>query len=561
MAGKRKSPVGGAATSNGKKSKASASSSGAGVTQRRSLRLREAKESDNHRTTASPSSGRLQANGKAADGLSTNAIRKSEGDALSKGRSAQVPLRNGPKATAARKQAGSVHVRSSPISRHSNPDDGGFDISEHSVVLEPVTAEAHEENQRRLSQSFEGARQLVHSSSELGAEDGEQNTDSSQYWLMKAEPESRIEKGVDVKFSIDDLENIEMEGWDGVRNPVARNNMRQMMKGDLAFFYHSNCKKPGVAGVMEVVKEHSVDGMPFLLTPRLFHKTDLTSTESAFDPASPYYDAKSDREKPRWCLVHVAFRHRFDSYVTLKELQKYAKDGGPLKDLQTLKQTRLSVSKVSKKQWDFIAELGGGLGESEEVSLDAIISRGSEELFAVPAASPEPGLPTPKAGSVSKRPQKRKKRKLTTKKQRREAREADHPSFDAYGGVTAASNVRYWKARQLDCDEDEMSANERYFHDYYVEELRKAKAELKDERSWNKNPKPVYQEKEQVVARSAENGFPQPDPYDTDHNCMIWNRPAMMSKPVVRKDPRHSERMDEDKEDEGLDEEEADDQH
>lgn len=100
-----------------------------------------------------------------------------------------------------------------------------------------------------------------------------------QYWLMKAEPDSRVENGVDVKFSIDDLMNAKVpEGWDGkdqiclgefyrlltyvgVRNVVARNRMRAMKKGDLAFFYHSNTKVPGVAGIMEIVEEHSIDGM------------------------------------------------------------------------------------------------------------------------------------------------------------------------------------------------------------------------------------------------------------------------------------------------------------
>ena len=104
--------------------------------------------------------------------------------------------------------------------------------------------------------------------------------DGRQYWLMKAEPNSRIENGVDVKFSIDDLMKAkEPEGWDGmracvsqelssmltvpgVRNLVARNRMRAMKKGDLAFFYHSNTKVPGVVGIMEIVEEHSIDGTP-----------------------------------------------------------------------------------------------------------------------------------------------------------------------------------------------------------------------------------------------------------------------------------------------------------
>ena len=66
-----------------------------------------------------------------------------------------------------------------------------------------------------------------------------------------------------MKFSIDDLKvATEPEPWNGVRNYVARNNMRLMMKGDLAFFYHSNCKMPGIAGTMEIAREHSVDGKP-----------------------------------------------------------------------------------------------------------------------------------------------------------------------------------------------------------------------------------------------------------------------------------------------------------
>ncbi|KAI1614509.1 PUA-like domain-containing protein [Exophiala viscosa] len=162
-----------------------------------------------------------------------------------------------------------------------------------------------------------------------------------QYWLMKAEPESRIEKGHDVKFSIDDLATrTEPEGWDGVRNPSARNNMRAMRKGDLAFFYHSNCAVPGVAGVMRIVAEHSVD-------------------ESAFDPDHPYYDPKSDREKPKWELVHVEFVKKFDKIVTLKELKSYALNGGVLENMQTLKQSRLSVSAVTPAEWRFVLNVAG----------------------------------------------------------------------------------------------------------------------------------------------------------------------------------------------------------
>jgi predicted RNA-binding protein with PUA-like domain len=156
---------------------------------------------------------------------------------------------------------------------------------------------------------------------------------------MKAEPESRIEKGKDVKFSIDDLRAAkEPEPWDGVRNPVARKHMQSMKKGDLAFFYHSNCKVPGIAGVMEIVQEHSPD-------------------ETAFDPSHPYYDEKSKRENPKWVVVHVEFRRKFDKLITLNELKSHASANAPLENLQMLKQGRLSVSAVTPQEWDFIMGL------------------------------------------------------------------------------------------------------------------------------------------------------------------------------------------------------------
>ncbi|KAG7005654.1 hypothetical protein G7Y79_00018g044610 [Physcia stellaris] len=185
----------------------------------------------------------------------------------------------------------------------------------------------------------------------------EEDNDEPSYWLMKAEnplkePETRMEKGKDVKFSIDDLKNAsEPEGWDGVRNPTARNNMRLMVKGDQAFFYHSNCKVPGIAGIMEIVEEHTPD-------------------ESALDPKHPYYDAKSTAENPKWCKVRVSFRRKFPELVRLKELQKYAKEGGILQNLQTLRQSRLSVSKVSKKEWDFILRLVDDEEEDEKEADD-----------------------------------------------------------------------------------------------------------------------------------------------------------------------------------------------
>ena len=70
-----------------------------------------------------------------------------------------------------------------------------------------------------------------------------------KYWLMKSEPDV---------YGIDHLraEKGKTDHWDGIRNYQARNFMRdEMKKGDLAFFYHSNCEEPAIVGVMEIVRE------------------------------------------------------------------------------------------------------------------------------------------------------------------------------------------------------------------------------------------------------------------------------------------------------------------
>jgi len=171
---------------------------------------------------------------------------------------------------------------------------------------------------------------------------------TQQFWLMKAEPESRIENGLDVKFSIDDLAaKSEPEPWDGIRAYAARNNLRAMKKGDLAFFYHSNCKVPGIVGIMEIVKEHTPDW-------------------SAQDHRTAYYDPKdTDSSNPRWSVVHVRFLRKFKQLIARKELLEFAASG-ELSKMQTLKQSRLSVSKVGKSEWDFLL----GVADEKEKSGD-----------------------------------------------------------------------------------------------------------------------------------------------------------------------------------------------
>lgn len=150
-----------------------------------------------------------------------------------------------------------------------------------------------------------------------------------QYWLMKSEPDV---------FGIDDLakQPKQIEHWDGVRNYQARNMMRdEMKKGDLVFFYHSNCKEPGIVGIAEVVKE----GYP-----------DFT----AFDPRAKYYDSKSDPDNPRWYMVDIKFKRKFTRTITLQELKNYSQ----LTEMPLLRKgNRLSVMPVGKKQWNFILKL------------------------------------------------------------------------------------------------------------------------------------------------------------------------------------------------------------
>lgn len=149
-----------------------------------------------------------------------------------------------------------------------------------------------------------------------------------QYWLMKSEP------GV---FGIDDLETHGAKGthWDGVRNYQARNFMREMKKGDRAFFYHSNCDHPGIVGIMKVVREAYPD-------------------HTAFDPEDPHYDPKSGPEKPRWFMVDVAFERRFPRTVGLAEMR----DTKALHDMLVLRRgNRLSITPVDKNEWDVIARM------------------------------------------------------------------------------------------------------------------------------------------------------------------------------------------------------------
>ncbi|KAG8889791.1 hypothetical protein FRB98_002713 [Tulasnella sp. 332] len=123
-----------------------------------------------------------------------------------------------------------------------------------------------------------------------------------QYWLMKAEPDSRVVKGKEVKFSVDDFEKVGITPWEGVRNHAAKLNMKSMKAGDQVLFYHSNCKIPGIAAIAEVHKESYPD-------------------YTAWESTHPYFDAKSDASKPTWFMVDLKFRSRLPNFVSLALLR------------------------------------------------------------------------------------------------------------------------------------------------------------------------------------------------------------------------------------------------
>jgi predicted RNA-binding protein with PUA-like domain len=114
-----------------------------------------------------------------------------------------------------------------------------------------------------------------------------------RYWLMKSEPDV---------YSIDDLARDPEEIWDGVRNYQARNFLRSMAVGDLAFFYHSNTKPPGIVGLMTIIEADIVD-------------------PSQFDSAHKYFDPKSPPDNPRWRTVKVGYKETFANPITLEDLK------------------------------------------------------------------------------------------------------------------------------------------------------------------------------------------------------------------------------------------------
>jgi predicted RNA-binding protein with PUA-like domain len=145
---------------------------------------------------------------------------------------------------------------------------------------------------------------------------------------MKSEP---------AEASIDDLARAPQQTlpWTGVRNYQARNFMRdQMQPGDDVLFYHSSCAEPGIAGLARVAGRAQPDA-------------------TQFDPASPYFDARSTPEQPRWLQVDVALVRK-TRLLSLAEMRAYPE----LATMQVLRRgNRLSITPVTKAEWQAVLAL------------------------------------------------------------------------------------------------------------------------------------------------------------------------------------------------------------
>ena len=147
------------------------------------------------------------------------------------------------------------------------------------------------------------------------------------YWLMKAEP---AEASIDDVLAMPDA----TIGWTGVRNYQARNFMRDAMQvGDGVLFYHSSCAEPGIVGIARVASGTRPD-------------------PTQFDPQSPYFDAKSKPEAPRWLLLDVQALKK-TRLIGLPELRATPE----LADMVVLQRgSRLSITPVSEAHWRWITE-------------------------------------------------------------------------------------------------------------------------------------------------------------------------------------------------------------
>ena len=130
------------------------------------------------------------------------------------------------------------------------------------------------------------------------------------YWLIKSEPHT---------YSFEQMKTDKKTMWEGVRNYQARNNMKEMKKGDIALFYHSG-KDRQVVGEVEIVKEY-------------------------------YQDPTT--EDTNWVVVEVKYKRTFTNPVNLADI----KGVDSLSEMHLVRNSRLSVSSVRKDEYEMIIEM------------------------------------------------------------------------------------------------------------------------------------------------------------------------------------------------------------
>uniref|UniRef100_A0A2K5KWY0 Thymocyte nuclear protein 1 n=1 Tax=Cercocebus atys TaxID=9531 RepID=A0A2K5KWY0_CERAT len=161
----------------------------------------------------------------------------------------------------------------------------------------------------------------------------------SSHWLMKSEPESRLEKGVDVKFSIEDLKAQPKQTtcWDGVRNYQVRGWI--WIKDWLCFFLQANDSK-----------------LLFWFQIVFFFYPDHTQ----FEKNNPHYDPSSKEDNPKWSMVDFFFVRMMKRFIPLAELKSYHQahkaTGGPLKNMTFFFRQRLSIQPLTQ-EFDFVLSL------------------------------------------------------------------------------------------------------------------------------------------------------------------------------------------------------------
>lgn len=156
-----------------------------------------------------------------------------------------------------------------------------------------------------------------------------------RYWLMKSEPSV---------FSIDDLARAPKQTtpWDGVRNYLARNLLREATVGDGVIFYHSSADPPAAAGTATIARAAYPDA-------------------TQFDHKSNHYDPDSQKDDPRWFVVDVKLEQKFARAVPLAELRA----NPALVDMVLLRKgSRLSVQPVTAAEWKAVCKLGGARARS-----------------------------------------------------------------------------------------------------------------------------------------------------------------------------------------------------